>query len=68
MSVTVRRAIPEDVPLEDAIANVSAENSSTIPGSPNGCTPIPTAAWSAWTSRPKISQTQISADWAGSSS
>ena len=49
------------------MATSSAANSSSIDGSPNGWTPIPTLAVAAPTSRPKISQTQISAEWVGSS-
>jgi hypothetical protein len=41
---------------------------STMRGSPKGCTPMPTAARSGRTSRPKISATQISADRSGASS
>ena len=42
--------------------------SSAIRGSPKGCTPTPTVAVPAPTSRPKSSQMQISADRSGSSS
>ena len=50
------------------MARSTTENSSRILGSPKGRRPIPTPARSAATSRPKISQMQISADRSGSSS
>jgi hypothetical protein len=50
------------------MATVSAANSSIMDGSAQGWTPMPTRAVSAPTSRPKISQMQISAERSSRSS